>query len=52
MHGDVFATAAFDGSLYVTTLGDLYVYRAGHLAQIDLPDGAPRPAGPIAWMPG
>jgi len=52
VHGPVFATSAFDGSLYVTTLGELYVYRAGHLAQIDLPDGAARPAGPIAWMPG
>jgi hypothetical protein len=47
-----FATAAFDGSLYVAMQNRLLVYRAGGLTEIDLPDGAPHPAGPIAWMPG
>jgi hypothetical protein len=47
-----FATAAFDGSLYVAMQSRLLVYRAGGLTEIDLPEGAPHPAGPIAWMPG
>jgi hypothetical protein len=47
-----FATAAFDGSIYVAMQNRLLVYRAGGLSEIDLPAGAPHPAGPIAWMPG
>jgi len=47
-----FATAAFDGSIYVAMGNRLLVYRTGQLAEVDLPDGAPHPAGPIAWMPG
>ena len=47
-----FATAAFDGSIYVAMGNRLLVYRTGQLAEVDLPDGAPHPAWPIAWMPG
>jgi hypothetical protein len=47
-----FATSAFDGSIYVAMQNRLLVYRAGGLSEIDLPAGAPHPAGPIAWMPG
>jgi hypothetical protein len=47
-----FATSAFDGSIYVAMQNRLLVYRAGGLTEIDLPAGAPHPAGPIAWMPG
>ena len=48
----VAATAAFDGSLFVAMQGQLFVYREGRLTEVDLPEGAPRPAGPMAWMPG
>jgi hypothetical protein len=48
----VFATAAFDGSLYVAMQGRLLRYADERLAEVGLPDGAPRPDGPIAWMPG
>jgi hypothetical protein len=46
------ATAAFDGSLYIALEGRVLVWRGEHLVEVDLPDGAPRPTGPIAWLPG
>jgi hypothetical protein len=48
----VFATAAFDGSIYVTMQGRLLSWQDGHLVEVQLPEGAPAPAGPIAWLPG
>jgi hypothetical protein len=52
VHQPVFATAAFDGSLYVAMDGRLLARRDERLAEVDLPEGAPRPTGPLAWMPG
>jgi hypothetical protein len=46
------ATAAFDGSLYVAMQGRILVWRGDLLAEVDLPEGAPRPTGPIAWLSG
>jgi hypothetical protein len=46
------ATAAFDGSIYVAMQGRILVWRGDHLAEVELPDGAPSPNGPIAWLPG
>ncbi len=45
--------AAFsdDGVAYLALDGRLYAYLGGRLSPIPLPAGAPRPAGPIAWMP-
>ena len=48
----VFATAAFDGSIYVTMQGHLLSWRDEHLMEVPLPQGAPHPTGPIAWLPG
>lgn len=48
----VFAAAALDGSLYVAIQGRLLAWRGGRLQEIDLPEGAPRPTGPLAWLPG
>ncbi len=50
--GPAAATAAFDGSLYVAMQGRILIWRGAHLVEVDLPDGAPRPTGPIAWLPG
>jgi hypothetical protein len=46
------ATAAFDGSIYVAIEGRVLIWRGDHLAGVELPDGAPSPTGPIAWLPG
>jgi hypothetical protein len=46
------ATAAFDGSLYVAMQGRILVWRGDHLVEVDLPEGAPTPSGPLAWLPG
>jgi hypothetical protein len=46
------ATAAFDGSIYIAIQGRILVWRGDHLAGVELPDGAPSPNGPIAWLPG
>jgi hypothetical protein len=48
----VFATAAFDGSIYLTMQGRLLSWQDEHLVEIQLPEGAPDPTGPIAWLPG
>lgn len=45
-------TATFDGSLYVALQGRVLLWRGDQLVEMDLPDGAPRPTGPIAWLPG
>jgi hypothetical protein len=46
------ATAAFDGSIYLAMDGQVLVWRGDHLVGVELPDGAPSPNGPIAWLPG
>ncbi len=46
------ATAAFDGSLYVEIQGRILIWRGDQLVEVDLPEGAPRPVGPLAWLPG
>lgn len=46
------ATAAFDGALYIALEGRVLVWRGQHLVEAELPVGAPRPNGPIAWLPG
>jgi hypothetical protein len=48
----VFATTAFDGSIYVASQGELLVWRSGRLLDAGLSEDAPRPTGPIAWIPG
>ena len=48
----VTATSAFDGSLYVAMPSGLFVWRDGHLSEVELPPDSPRPDGPIAWLPG
>ena len=47
-----FATATFDGSLYIAQQGNLLIWRDGHLSDAGLPSDAPRPTGPLAWLPG
>lgn len=46
-------TAAFarDGTLYVQVDGLLLRYREGETELVPLPSGAPRPVGPILWLP-
>jgi hypothetical protein len=44
--------AAFsdEGVAYLALSGGLFEYREGRLKLIDLPAGAPRPLGPVAWV--
>lgn len=45
--------AAFsdEGVLYLAINGNLFAYRQGMLVDLLLPKGAPRPAGPLVWLP-
>lgn len=44
------ATYANDGTAYVVTGGRLWLLRNHRLTPLDVPDGAPTPAGPLAWV--
>jgi hypothetical protein len=48
---DTAATFARDGTLYVAVDGLLLSYADGAVRPVPLPGGAPRPAGPILWLP-
>ncbi|MDP9341318.1 MAG: hypothetical protein M3Q23_04225 [Actinomycetota bacterium] len=44
------ASVAPDGSVYFSAQGHLYVWRHGRRTAIRLPNGMPKPAGPLAWL--
>ena len=48
--GSTFAAYANDGTAYVATGGWLYVLRDHVLRLLQAPEGAPTPAGPLAWI--
>jgi len=48
--GFTFAAYTNDGSAYVATGGSLYILREHVLKWLDGPEGAPTPAGPLAWI--
>lgn len=48
--GFTFAAYTNDGSAYVVTGGWLYLLREHVLKLVDVPEGAPTPAGPLAWI--
>jgi len=48
--GYTFAAYANDGTAYVATGGWLYVLRDHVLRLLLVPEGAPTPAGPLAWI--
>ena len=48
--GYTFAAYANDGAAYVATGGWLYVLRDHVLRLLLVPEGAPTPAGPLAWI--
>jgi hypothetical protein len=48
--GYTFAAYANDGTAYVATGGWLYVLRDDVLKLLLVPEGAPTPAGPLAWI--
>lgn len=48
--GHTFAAYANDGTAYVATGGSLYIQRDHVLKLLDGPEGAPTPAGPLAWI--
>jgi hypothetical protein len=48
--GSTFAAYANDGTAYVSTGGHLYLLRDHFLKLLDGPEGAPTPAGPLAWI--
>jgi hypothetical protein len=48
--GYPFAAYANDGTAYVVTGGHLYILRDHALWLLDGPEGAPPPAGPLAWI--
>jgi hypothetical protein len=47
---DVYATVAYDGTLILTRDGMVSTWREGRLEDLPLPDGAPRPDGPLLWV--
>jgi hypothetical protein len=48
--GFTFAAYANDGTAYVATGGWVYILRDHVLKLLDGPEGAPTPAGPLAWI--
>ena len=48
--GYTFATYANDGAAYVATGGRLWHLRDHVLRLLRVPEGAPTPAGPFAWV--
>lgn len=48
--GHTFAAYANDGTAYVATGGWLYILRDHVLKLLVAPEGAPTPAGPLAWI--
>ena len=48
--GFTFAAYANDGTAYVATGGWLYILQNHGLTLLDGPEGAPTPAGPLAWI--
>lgn len=45
------ATFSSDGVAYLVEQGRLYALEGSELTRVDLPEDAPPPAGPLAWMP-
>jgi hypothetical protein len=50
VHGFTAAAYAGDGTAFVFTDGRLWHLRDHRLAALDIPEGAPSPAGPLAWI--
>jgi hypothetical protein len=48
--GFTFAAYANDGTAYVATGGSVFILRHHVLEVLDGPEGAPTPAGPLAWI--
>jgi hypothetical protein len=48
--GSTFATYANDGTAFVFTDTRLWHLREDRLTALEVPEGAPRPDGPIAWI--
>jgi hypothetical protein len=48
--GDTAATYANDGTAFILTDARLWHLRDHRLTALTVPDGAPRPAGPLAWI--
>lgn len=48
--GATAASYASDGSAFVVTEGRLWLLRDHRLTPLDLPEGAPVPNGPLAWI--
>jgi hypothetical protein len=48
--GSTFAAYANDGTAYVATSGSVFILRHHVLKVLDGPEGAPTPAGPLAWI--
>lgn len=49
--GTMDATFDDSGGLYLSVGGRIFVDRGGALSRVELPEGAPVPAGPIVWIP-
>lgn len=50
VQGETWATVAEDGLAFVWTADRLFVTRGGPLMPLSLPEGAPRPDGPLVWL--
>jgi hypothetical protein len=50
IHGFTAAAYATDGTAFVITDARLWHLRDHRLTALDVPEGAPRPAGPLAWI--
>lgn len=48
--GFTFAAYTNDGTAYVVSGGWLFILREHLLKRLDAPEGAPTPAGPLAWI--
>jgi hypothetical protein len=48
--GPTHAAYANDGTAFVLTGGRLWHLRDHRLTELDLPEGAPHPDGPLAWI--
>jgi hypothetical protein len=48
--GFTFAAYTNDGTAYVASGGHLFILREHVLQYLDAPEGAPTPAGPLAWV--
>ena len=51
IHGVMWASYADDGSAFVASEGAISLVDATGMVPLPLPPGAPRPDGPIVWLP-